>query len=328
MSDILPKSQADKTGWPWTIKTSPDLYEAGKAYPKISIVTPSFNQGEFLEETIRSVLDQNYPNLEYIIIDGGSTDDSVEIIKKYEKYLTYWVSEPDRGHGHALNKGFELATGEIMAWLNSDDKYLPWTFETVAEVFNAFPEVQWIQGNPASWDVKGRLVSASNNQRNLMDFLIGRYAWIQQESTFWRRSLWHQSGGYINEDYQFMVDGELWSRYFLVAELYRVDMILGGFRHHTQNRSKENYDKCHEEMEAAVKTLRINYNWKGVSKKSFWIMFFLYRMSRKFLIFRIVSKVIFKIFRHVFNKNTFSYKNICIEGDLFLIKKYSYNFFY
>ncbi len=92
-------------------------------YPKISIVTPSFNHAQFLEETILSVITQNYPNLEYVIIDGGSTDGSVDIIKKYEKHLTYWVSEPDNGHGDALNKGFAKSTGEIMAWINSDDKY-------------------------------------------------------------------------------------------------------------------------------------------------------------------------------------------------------------
>src|SRR5215204_5758135 len=113
----------------------------GKDLPKISIVTPSYNQAEFIEETILSVINQNYPNLEYIVIDGGSTDGSVEIIKKYEQYFSYWVSEPDKGHADALNKGFAKATGEVMAWINSDDKYFPWTFATVAEVYSQFPEV-------------------------------------------------------------------------------------------------------------------------------------------------------------------------------------------
>src|SRR5579859_3708649 len=101
--------------------------------PRISIVTPSFNQRAFLEETIRSVLDQRYPNLEYVIIDGGSTDGSVDIIRKYERHLAFWVSEPDGGQYDAINKGFAHTTGELLGWLNADDKYLPWSFSTLAD---------------------------------------------------------------------------------------------------------------------------------------------------------------------------------------------------
>src|SRR4030042_6265175 len=118
----LPSPPQGKTGWPWT-EESPQLHNTmpdGSPWPKISIVTPSFNQGQFIEETIRSVLLQGYSDLEYIIIDGGSKDDSIELIRKYEKWLTYWVSEPDHGQSHAINKGFRKASGEIVAWLNSD----------------------------------------------------------------------------------------------------------------------------------------------------------------------------------------------------------------
>src|SRR5215470_7311361 len=111
------------------------------ARPRISIVTPSFNQARFLEATIRSVLDQRYDNLEYIVVDGGSTDGSVEIIKRYADRLAFWCSEADGGHGNALNKGLRRATGEIMAWLNSDDIYWPWTLAAVAEIFEAHPDV-------------------------------------------------------------------------------------------------------------------------------------------------------------------------------------------
>ena len=115
-------------------------------YPRISIVTPSFNQGKYIEQTIQSVLSQNYPNLEYIIIDGGSTDGTVEIIKKYEQQLTYWISEPDKGQTDAINKGFAKCTGEIFNWINSDDYYSPNSLHIVAEVFSENPTAKVVCG--------------------------------------------------------------------------------------------------------------------------------------------------------------------------------------
>ena len=133
----LPSPPRYKTGWPWTEKVPqlPQSMPDGNAWPRVSIVTPSLNQGQYLEETIRSVLLQGYSNLEYIIIDGGSTDGSVEIIRKYEPWLNYWVSEPDKGQSHAINKGFRRSTGEIMAYLNGDDIYYPNTLHDVATNF-------------------------------------------------------------------------------------------------------------------------------------------------------------------------------------------------
>lgn len=116
-------------------KTLPSIYETKIEWPKISIVTPSYNQGEFIEETIRSVLLQNYPNLEYLVIDGGSTDKTLDILKKYAPWLYYWVSEKDQGQADAINKGFDKASGQILAYLNSDDLYLPGTLHTVATHF-------------------------------------------------------------------------------------------------------------------------------------------------------------------------------------------------
>src|SRR5215472_10161327 len=123
----LPPPPPDKTGWPWTVETPPSsvLGSNGPPRPRISIVTPSYNQGDFIEETIRSVLLQGYPNLEYIVIDGGSTDQTIDVIRRYEKWLAYWVSEKDDGQPQAINKGLSRATGELFNWINSDDLLLP-----------------------------------------------------------------------------------------------------------------------------------------------------------------------------------------------------------
>ncbi|MBX3327372.1 MAG: glycosyltransferase, partial [Nitrospira sp.] len=127
---------------------------------KISIVTPSFNQAQFIEETIESVLSQRDSNLEYVIVDGGSTDGSVDIIRRHAERLTHWMSQPDKGQYDAINKGFVKTTGEIMAWINSDDKYTPWAFSIVRELFTKFPQIEWLTTvQPLSWNTHGQLTS-------------------------------------------------------------------------------------------------------------------------------------------------------------------------
>ena len=230
-----------------------------KTSPKISIVTPSFNQAEYLEETIKSVLSQNYPNLEYIIIDGGSTDGSVEIIKKYADRLAYWVSEPDKGHGDALNKGFQHSTGEIMAWLNSDDLYFPWTLNAVSEIFSAHPEVEWLTTE------KKIVVDKNGNETCRFIFLnFGRSGFkkgfylpetvncLQQESTFWRRSLWERAGGYINHE-TIVPDYELWSRFSDQAEIYSVTSSLAAFRKHEKQITNRLFKTCCDMSRQAFK---------------------------------------------------------------------------
>ncbi|MFZ4730203.1 MAG: glycosyltransferase family 2 protein [Pseudanabaena sp.] len=211
-----------------------------KQFPLISIVTPSYNQANFLEATIQSVISQNYPNLEYIIIDGGSTDGSIEIIKKFQEYLHFWCSEPDKGQYDAINKGFTHATGEIMAWINSDDMYCPWAFRTVASIMSELPQVEWLTTlQPGGWDWNsfcsgfGSISGYSKEAFLDVCYLPSNQkfiGWIQQESTFWRRSLWQKADSYIRTDLNLAGDFDLWARFYRHEELYGTNSPLGGFR--------------------------------------------------------------------------------------------------
>ena len=219
-------------------------------YPKISIVTPVLNQVNLVEHTILSILNQNYPNLEYIIVDGGSTDGTVDIIKRYESQLTFWVSEPDNGMYDAIQKGFNHSTGEIMGWLNSDDMYHQGSLFTIAEIFSTFPDIDWLEGINSFWDnhsCGGRVVHIEpSRQFSKFDFLLGDYHWIQQESTVWRRSLWNKTNG-INTNLKYAGDFALWLSFFRYAKLYRTNALIGGFRQWSENqlshKGLEKYDK-------------------------------------------------------------------------------------
>jgi hypothetical protein len=218
--------------------------------PKISVVTPSFNQGRYLEETIRSVLDQDYPSLEYFVIDGGSTDGSVDIIRKYADRLTYWVSEPDRGQMDAINKGFARSTGQIMAWLNSDDKYCPWAFDVVGRVFSSLPEVSWLTSQTQLlWNRGGQLQTAFHSHPFARTWFYRGWtiptlpirpeqkSWIMQEATFWRRELWVAAGAHLDDTLRIACDFELWARFYEHADLVTTICPLAGFRYHGEQKS-------------------------------------------------------------------------------------------
>jgi len=192
----LPLPPPGKTGWPWTVETPslPPVCLDGTLWPRISIVTPSHNQGRFIEETIRSVLLQGYPELEYIIVDGGSTDESLDIIRRYEKWLTHWVSEEDGGQVDALSKGFRCLNGEYLNWLNSDDYLLPNALKTIACITRIAPECDFISGTRFFSTVEGEVLSLQSAQFDL-PFCIAGFPDFPQDSTFFSRKIWEKIGG-------------------------------------------------------------------------------------------------------------------------------------
>jgi len=199
---------------------------------KISIVTPSYNQADFLEYTIRSVLGQGYPDLEYWIMDGGSSDGSLEIIRKYESQLAGWVSKPDKGQADAINHGLRLATGEIVAWLNSDDMYAPGVFSAVARFFEANPQIGMVYGDAASFDQDGQplneLASEDWGLAGLVAFKI-----ICQPAVFMRRSALEEAG-YLDESYHMLLDHQLWLRIAQHSPIRHVPQMWAFARHHAQ----------------------------------------------------------------------------------------------
>lgn len=233
--------------------------EEGTQWPKITVVTPSYNQGRYLEQTILSVISQEYPNLEYIVIDGGSSDNSVEILEQYDAHLDSWVSESDRGQYDAINKGFSRSSGDILAWLNSDDMYFPWTLQTIGEIFATLPETQWITSSyPMSCTQQGLPMSARVLQSDKKSFFSGgnfagtgweHSGWIQQESTFWRRTLWERTGSKMDEQLTLAGDFELWCRFYRETDLYLVDLPLALFRCQPEQKSNvsgaEYIAECH-----------------------------------------------------------------------------------
>ncbi len=180
---------------------------------KISVITPSFNQGNFIEETILSVIGQNYPNLEYIIIDGGSSDNSVEIIKKYETNVNYWISEKDDGQAHAINKGFEIASGDILCWLNSDDLFMPGTLHKINNYFNYLSDNTIVLGNCIHFGIMNSALFSSGSQvKNRSDYTdLNLYDFVIQPSSFWTKSIWKKVGD-LNNLYHFAFDWEWFLR--------------------------------------------------------------------------------------------------------------------
>lgn len=215
--------------------------------PKVSIITPSYNQGHYLEETIFSILGQDYPNIEYIIVDGGSSDESVEIISKHQDHLAWWVSEKDKGHADALNKGFAHASGEILAWLNSDDTYLPGAVSEAVEFLMSHPEVGMVYGDANLIDGEGKVIGRFATRQTDYRRMLRGFVHIPQATTFFRADLWHRVGP-LDLSLFFAFDYDFWVKLSKISEIRYLSRLWANFRIHELGKSVKNDDLCYPDM--------------------------------------------------------------------------------
>jgi glycosyltransferase involved in cell wall biosynthesis len=232
----------------------------GTEWPRITLVTPVLNGIRFIEDTIRSIVYQGYPNLEYIVVDGGSTDGTIDVIREYQKHISWWTSRRDKGVYDALNTGFAQSTGSIMGWLNASDLLHTSGLFVVGSVFASLPAVEWLTGRPTRFNPNGMTVDIrALPSWSRYRFLAGANRYIQQESTFWRRSLWEKAGGELNGSYRDVGDFDLWVRFFRHARLHSVDALIGGYRFHSDSLSASNQDRynqrCDKIIESELKSI-------------------------------------------------------------------------
>lgn len=229
---------------------------------RISVVTPSYNQAKYIEQTILSVLGQDYPHIEYIVMDGGSTDGSVDIIRKYADRLAYWCSEPDGGQADAIANGFERATGDILCWLNSDDVFLPGALRAVANYFAQHPAVEAVSGGVLRVDSSGRPFG-----HHAYAYELGAratYNWLRfygqdgviQAGTFWRRSSYEAVGG-LNRELQYIMDRDLFVRLAKRRRFGRLPQLLAAFRQHDEAKTRCLRDVCAEEEKEFADRYRV-----------------------------------------------------------------------
>jgi glycosyltransferase involved in cell wall biosynthesis len=205
--------------------------------PRITVVTPSYNQARFIERTLQSVIHQEYPNLEFIVIDGGSTDGSVGIIQRYASHLAYWVSEADHGQTDALVKGFSRATGDILCYLCSDDLHEQWTLWEVAQFFMSHPQAEVVYGDSIWIDVEDRPIKPKKEHPFNWFIFVYDHDFVPQPSTFWRRSLYEKAGG-LDPAFQLAMDSDLWIRFAEVAPLYHVRRVWSRMRLYPEQKNQ------------------------------------------------------------------------------------------
>jgi len=224
--------------------------------PLVTIITPSFNQAPYLEETINSVLGQTYPHIEYIIMDGGSIDGSVEIIKRHQSKLAYWISEKDRGQTDAINKGFARAKGEVLAWINSDDTLLPNAVEEAVRFLNENPDIGLVYGDTHYIDEHSIVIGCFPAAQTDLARLRRGYVHIPQQASFFRKSIWDQISP-LDPEFFFAMDYDLWVRIAQLSEIRYLPRLWANFRLHRGAKTVDADDRCWPEM------LKVHYRDGG-----------------------------------------------------------------
>jgi len=236
-------------------------------FPKISVVIPSYNQGQFLEETILSVVDQQYPNLEILVVDGGSKDNSIDIIKKYEKHITWWVSEKDKGQSDAINKGFARVTGDITTWLCSDDLFTPGTLKRVAELFTSLPDDIGVVYGSAILFGEGFATRESHGYDNpgVERYISGQA--FPQPSSFFKTKYLQQAGPWVREDLHLGMDYDLFARLGSVCNFHPVKEFFSRYRLHDASKTVSQHSKLIEDWTRTFSNLCRNFGWSDVIEK-------------------------------------------------------------
>ena len=234
----------------------------------VSIVTPSFNQARFLERTIQSVLNQDYPHIEYMVIDGGSTDGSQAIIKKYADKLAYWVSEKDLGQTDAINKGFARAKGDILAWLNSDDTYNPGAVSEAAAYLKANPDVGLVYGDGNFIDENDEIIGKFPARQTSYQLLRQGYVHVTQQSAFFRKRTWDKVGP-LDPTFYFAMDYDLWVRIATHSPIVYLQRTWANFRLHGDTKTVAEDDRCWPEMLRVHR--RDGGSWFSVIYAKYWV---------------------------------------------------------
>jgi glycosyltransferase involved in cell wall biosynthesis len=252
--------------------------------PLVSIVTPSFNQAAYLEAAIQSVLGQDYPRLEYVIVDGGSTDGSLDIVRRYAERLTHWSSEPDSGQTEAINKGFARATGDILAWLNSDDVYYPGAVREAVAFLQAHPEVGMVYGDAEFINESGKAVGRFPARQTSQARLRRGYVHIPQQASFFRASLWKMVAP-LDPAFYFAMDYDLWVRIAGLAQLHYRPGAWAGFRLHADAKTSTAADRCWPEM------LRVHRREGGSYLSALYAKYLIRRVLEPILPYRLHARL-------------------------------------